>query len=446
MNPITKKEWIKELNEKQNANIKFEIKLNEKKIKVSYFYKYATEELKNDKELNILNFAKSSNASEIPDGMVDFDFIKSVFKVKETANIFQLSYEFKNTKEEKKFLKDCLEIFASRQVDCRRYEIMWTFEPGFWSDLNFTRKIKNYDYDYLDLSIVKELNKSKITLEQDYLIEIINKNPYYLKYIKQKTKFLLPEKTILKYVRDYGLQSITKEQKDNYKVIKEAFYNYNILYEEIEDKWKNKEYLKDLLNYQYIWKDIGNPIISLDSLSKELLEDKEILQSCMSYGANLIDLKNKNNKFYFDKDLKEIALKTYPHYQIIEDCLDDKNLVLLFIKSIEKNNFYSGIDLFEQTKRIGEELFNDREVMLEYISLKNLNEKNFIVKNAVEALKNYSTDELIEFIKINKEVYKVLPEELKNKWELVFPFYEKNQGISNEMPNNISKIINKNNK
>ena len=141
MNKQTKKEWLQELKEKTNVNIRFEIKVNGKKQRVSYFYKYAEEEFKNDKELNVLNFAKSSNPFEIPEGMVDFDFIKNVFKVKETANVFQLSYEFKNNKEEKKFLKDCLEIFASRQVDCRRYEIMWTFEPGFWSDLNFTKKI-----------------------------------------------------------------------------------------------------------------------------------------------------------------------------------------------------------------------------------------------------------------------------------------------------------------
>lgn len=444
----TKKEWIEELTKTTYTNSKIVKFINGKKHSISYFSYYASEEHKADRELNILNFENTGNVIEIAEGLIDFDFLEKSFKVKESSKIFLLPYQWKNNYQEKKFLKQFLDIIGHRQRDYRSNEIMWTFEPGFWSDLSYTKVIKDHDYDYLNVAIINELNISKNSTETDYLIEIVNKIPYYLKYIKSKLKSSLPEETILSYAKDYGLTSLTKEQKNRYEIVKQAFNNHKINYKNLDDKWKTKETLKDLLNNRYIWNHSTNSEdhINIHQLTPELLADKEIIKSCLSSGHNLLELKKNTfsaSKWFHDKELKKIALKTYNHYQIIEDCLDDRELVLEFINNFNKKNeqSYSGIALFEETKRIGVELFKDKEIMLNYLSIKNLNNKNYIVKNATEALKSYPIEDLIELITINSEAYKLLPDDMKNKWELVFPFYLKNLGSSNEMPNDIYNII-----
>lgn len=444
----TKQEWIDYFNQQYGVSFWHERKIEGKKYKFTQFYVAASEELKKDRDLQAMNFERYGNLPEIPVEMIDFDFIQRVFNYKESFKIAQLPYEWKNNSEEKAFLKNILEIISVRQTDYRSQEIMWTFEPGFWSNLEYTKKIKRYDYDYLNLAMIKEFNQSNNSQENQYLIEIVNQNPYYLKYIKSKYKSILSEKTILTYAKDYGIGSLTKEQKNRYEVVKEAFHNHKIQYANLDDKWKTNEILKDLLNNKYIWKHYSNnkDLINIYDLSKELLEDREIIKSCLSDGSNLLELKNNTftaSKWFYDKELKEIALQSYADYKIIEDCLDDKHLVLIFLQNINKtgNNNYSGINLFEQTKRISEEVFDDREILNTYLKIKTLDEKSYFVAGAIKSLQKKNTEELIELININKEVYKVLTEEMKSKWELILPFYKINQGVSNEMPKDIFQTM-----
>lgn len=453
----TKENWNEYFKQQYPRNIKFSIEKDGKTLSQTYFNKYATEEEKQDKQLNALNFERDGEVHEIPESMIDFDFIKRVFKVKESAKFFNIPYQWKNNTEEKKFLKEALEIINYRQTDYRNKEIMWTFEPGFWSDFQYTTKILETQYYYLDVAIIKELNNSKEKEEIDYLKTIVDKNPYYLKYIKTKHKSALQEKTILSYAKDYGLGSLTKEQKNRYEVVKEAFYSHKIHYDKLDSKWKEKEILLDLLNFKHIWNVNlnGKDIITIHELSLDLLENREIIKSCLSHGYNLLELKNYTfsaSKWFYDRDFKKLALKTYAHYKIIEDCLDDKEMVLEFLDNLNpeqrnnQSNAYSGIDLFEQTKRIGEEVFKDKEVMQTFLETKNLDNKEYFAKNIVSALQTYSIEDLIDLIKTNKEVYKVLSDELKEKWELILPFYEQSkndyEGVSNDTTQALRKAGN----
>lgn len=471
---MNKQEWIEELTRERNVTCFFEKKINGKKVKLSYFSMYATEEQKMDKDLNILNFEKTGNALEIPESMIDFDFLKRVFKVKESNSIFKLSYEWKNNIEEKNFLRDVFNILKNRQREYKNDEIMWSFEPGFWSDLTYTKTIREENY-YIEIAVIDHLNKSNKKEDTEYLLEIVNKVPYYLKYIKAKYKQLLNEDTILSYARDYGINSLTKDQKNRYMVIKEAFHHQQISYDKLDNKWKTPEILKDLLNNKNIWSIVINSqkFLSINQLSRELLNDKEIIKSCLSNGYNLLELKNNTysaSKWFFDKEMKEIALKTYLDYTIIEDCLDNKEIVLNFLtllKNKHTKSLYSGNIINEQTKNIEPTLFKDKEIMSEYLSIKCLNEEKHFNNNAIEALKSFSKEDIkdflnmnqsvylilkecikdyieediIELININKDIYRISSEENKTKWDIVLAFIKKNQEIDFCIPKEIRDEI-----
>lgn len=443
----TKQEWIDILSQKYGNYVFVEKTINGKKQKYSDFYLNSTEEQKNDRYLQALNFHRNGLFYEIPTDMVDFSFVKSVFNIKDSRNVLKLSYEWKNNLEEKSFFNHILEVLEQSSTDYRTHELMWTFEPGFWSDLQFTNDIRNYDYDYLNLAIIKELNLSKEQNHIDYLKNMVEQNPYYLKYIKNKHKAELKDETILAYARDYGLTCLTKEQKNRYEVVKTSFYNYKIDYDKLDLKFKNKEMLMDLLNNRDIWTIHYNShdLIKINQLSPELLEDKDIIKVCLVYGGNLLELKRLNSHWYVDKELKKLALKNYADYKIIEDCLDDKDMVLEFLTNINKkgNNVYAGINLFEQCKRIPTKVFENIDVMLTYLSLKEINEKDYIVPNAVKALEQYDFEDIKLLVSVNKEVYKVLNEELRENWEIIAPFYEQNRSISNFMPDFVKEMINK---
>lgn len=471
---MNKQEWIEELTRKKNVNCFFEKKINGKKVKLSYFAMYATEEQKMDKDLNILNFENTGKAFEIPESMVDFDFVKRAFQVKESSNIFNLPYEWKNNIEEKEFLKEVLNIFKNRQRDYKSYEIMWSFEPGFWSDLTYTKTIREENYYYIEMAVIDHLNKSNKDEDIQYLLEIVNKVPYYLKYIKSKYKQLLEEHTVISYAKDYGIASLTKEQKNRYMVIKEAFHHQKISYDKLDNKWKTAEILKDLLNNKEIWSIVinGQKFLSINQLSLELLNDKEIIKSCLSNGYNLIELKNNTysaSKWFFDKEMKAIALKTYVDYTIIEDCLDNKDIVLEFLTLLKQHyqSLFSGSTIKEQTKNIDPTLFQDKEIMSKYLSIQCLNEKKYFNPNAIEALKSFSKEDIKEFLKsntyvyevleevikdykkediidlinINKDIYRIIIEEKQKIWEVVSAFVIQNKTIDFCIPKEIRDEI-----
>ena len=102
-----------------------------------------------------MSFEKDGEVHEIPPFMIDFKFMKSVFKINESIKFFKIPYQWKNSPEEKEFLKEALSIINYRQEDYRNKEIMWSFEPGFWSDLEYTSKIINEKFYYLDIAIIK---------------------------------------------------------------------------------------------------------------------------------------------------------------------------------------------------------------------------------------------------------------------------------------------------
>lgn len=442
----TKQEWIDELSQKYGGYVFVEKMFNGKKQRCSDFYLNSTEEQKNDRYLQALNYEKHGFEYELPMNMIDFEFIKQMFNIKESNKVLRLSYEWKNNPEEKKFLQHILDVLEVKSTDYRSKEIMWTFEPGFWSDLSFTNEIRNFDYDYLNLAIIKELNLSKQQSHIDYLKNMVDSNTYYLKYIKNKHKSQLSNETILAYARDYGLTCLTKEQKNRYEVVKTSFYNYKIDYDKLDQKFKTKEILLDLLNHRDIWTIVynGKDIINMNQLSPELLDDKEIIKACLSYGGNLLELKRMNSHWYQDKELKSLALKNYADYKIIEDVLDDKKMVLEFLNNVNKpgNNVYSGINIFEQCKRIPTEVFESIDVMLSYLSIAEINEKDYIVPNAAKALEKYNFEDIKLLVNINKEVYKLLNEEYRGNWELIAPFYEQNKSISNFMPEFVKDMIN----
>lgn len=443
----TKQEWIELLTQQYGGYVFSQKTIHGKKQLCSDFYLNATEEQKNDRYLQALNYEKYGHGYELPIEMIDFSFVKQVFNLKESIKVTRLSYEWKNNSEEKKFLKHILEVLGSRSTDYRNHEIMWTFEPGFWEDLSFTETIKKHDYEYLNLAIIKELNLSKQEEHIEYLKQIVDSNCYYLKYIKTKHKSQLKDETILAYARDYGLTCLTKEQKNRYEVVKTSLYNYKIDYDKLDIKFKTKDILIDLLNYRDVWTINYNSkdIININQLSPELLEDKEVIKACLSYGGNLLALKRMNSHWYEDKELKLLSLKTYADYKIIEDCMYDKEMVLEFLINIntKSNHIYSSINLFEQCKRIPTEIFENMDVMLTYLTIEELNQKEYIVPSAIKAFEKYNITDLKLLVGINKEVYKCLSEELKGNWEIIEPFYEQNRGVSTSMPQFAQDMINK---
>lgn len=462
----TTQDWIKELKELQEktyVDLKYKTKINNKNVFFSTFYMYASEEQRNNRYLNILNFNKTHHVHEVPKEMIDLNFLKEVFNLSFLSSrasfpskIFLLPYEWKNNEEDKKFLKEVLYTLTNRARDSRNDKINWSFESGFWADLEFTKEIKNYNYYGIDLEIIKELNNSKDKKETDLLLNIVEKDCYFLRHLKPKNKNKLSTDVVKKYVLNYGFTGLSKEHKNNYDIIKAAFHNATLAYSKIDEKWKTKEFLLDLLNNPEIWRKYINSsklkegesknahyLIHIDMLPPSFLKDEDLMKVCMLDGFNLLELKNINSDFYKDKEFKKLALKTYTDYRIIEDCLDDKEMILEFFHNLKSNTKmgYSGITLFSQTKMINEELFKDKEIMKTYLSIPRLNDYNFFSRNAITALASYDIDDLIEFININPEVYKLLPIELKSNWELVSTCYEHYKKPLAEMPNEVNFVV-----
>lgn len=450
----TKRDWINYFVENKFISTKHKIQINNKNVYVSSFYMYASEKHKKDRYLNALNFEATQNPVEIPPEIIDISFLKEVFNLKYSSSIFKIPYQWKNNNEEKEFLKEVLETFQNRYRDYRADEINWSFEEGFWSDLSFTKEIKQYNYYTIDLNIIKDLNKSKNEEDISFLLKIVEKDYYFFRKLKNKYKNLIEDNIVIKYLLDYGIKDLTKEQKDKYEVIKAAFHNGVLTYYDIDEKWKNKEILLDLLNTPNIWRVCVNNnekskssnnhySIHLDMLPKSFLSDKELMKICMSDGFNLLELKKMGNPLYKDKDLKKAALKTYADYRIIEDCLYDKEMVLEFVNNLTLNKKmgYSGISLFSQTKIIPEEIFKDVEVMKSYLAIPDLNNSAFFSENVISAFTSYNVETLVELININPEVYKKLPQDLRSNWEIVYACYEKYQRPISEMPTDINFII-----
>lgn len=100
-----------------------------------------------------------------------------------------------------------------------------------------------------------------------------------------------------------------------------------------------------------------------------------------------------------------------------------------------------GIVLFAKTKNIDEQIFKDKDVMIRYLSIKGLDNSIYLAMGMKNALPSYSVEDLIEFIKINKEVYKVLPHSMKFNWELILPFFEQTKEFSDHIPVDLTTMI-----
>lgn len=447
-----KEQWIKYFNI-ESVNRYFHKKINGKNIKMSAFHYFASEEHRHDPYLNILNLHKYGWEKEVPKEIIDLKFMQDFFAIKNTIQVFKIPYIWKNTMEDKKLMQDILNFTLDFSTDYRNIEMCWQFEEGFWSDLNYTKEIRKKDFDHLNLVIVKYLNQTTNKDELAYLLSYVNENCYYLKHIKNKHKSLLSEKTILKYAKDYGLVSLTEEQKNRYEVMKEAFNNFNIAYDSLNSKWKTSHILKDLLNNKYVWKTVVNnkSIVDINQLTPDLLADRELIKSCLSEGFNLIKLKHNYPDYYYDKELKNIALSTYNNYQIIEDCPNDNKLILQFIKNFSmKNNIGLSLNaILSDTVNISEEMFKDRQIMENYFKIEKINTRVGIPHNVVKALESYSFDEIVDLIIINPVVYELLSEELRSNWELLKVYSENNEvfksmfvlnNVSEEIQHKIEKI------
>lgn len=431
----TKEDWIKEI---RSNYITYTALINGKKEYVSYFYKYASEEYKNDRELNILNFIYGGSELEIPSHMVNLEFIREVLIQKKISKIFSLNYEWKNNSYEKKALKEILSLFEDNHV-----KINWSFEPGFWSDIEYTKDIENYYYDDINIQIIKELKNSKDKNAIDFIFKMVDINPYYLKYINNKQKNSLPQRVIFDYVSSYGIKELTKQQKNTYEIIKKAFHHHKITYHDIDLKWKTKEILVDLLSSKSIWSSSlnGEEIMSVTYLSSDLLNDKEIIKNCLNNGENLLKLKLMRSDYFYNYDFKKLALKTYPSYEIIEDCLDNKEMVLEFFKNInnkENGCIYYNKSLTNQLNKIEKSLFKDKEIMTRYLSVSGLNVQ-YIDDFIKELLVDYEVEDLVDFININKDIYGLLSEDKKMDMRLILAYYKKSNGESYLLPSSITK-------
>lgn len=220
---------------------------------------------------------------------------------------------------------------------------------------------------------------------------------------------------------------LTSEQKTRYILVKEAFHNHQIHYKDLNEEWKTKEILIDLLNNQYIWKGYleEKKIIGMEELPKELLNDREIIKSCLSYGHNMLYLKKLNQPWIYDTELQTLALKTYLNYEIIEYSLENPAMLLeLFNQlSLMEKSTQSNVLIYEQTKKIKEETFENNEILKAYLRIKNL-EASHICRSAINIIEKKSINEIVLLIQINSEIYKVLNEELKNRWQLIYPYYK----------------------
>lgn len=430
MKIMTKKEWLEYFNREKGFNsIKYEKIIDGKKVLISYFEKYASDIHRLDKELNVLNFLHDGFAREIPKELIDISFMETILKKKNTPKILDVEYEFKNNERDKKLLKDILYSLSQLGQETRNRKIAWTFEPGFWDDVKFNKEIFKYRYDDLISKKLVYLNNQKEEHLIQFLIEMVETIPYYLTEIKATYKHMLSEDCLLSYAKDYGLKGLTKKIKSNYEVVKAAFHNHQLYYEKLDNMWKTKEYLVDLFNNSYVWNCNVNSklIISLKEIDKNLLEDKEIIKSIISNGSMLIELKKEGYiNWYQDKELKKIALENYVDYKVIEDCLNDKEMVKLFLNKLIIG---SDITLFEQTKRIDETVFADKEVMKSLLSIKAF--KNYVItypNNVLNQLNKYSREDLLELLEINPEIYAHLKEH-KERWNIVNDYVNNHETV-----------------
>lgn len=396
-----------------------------KKKRVSDFYLHAPEQLKQDKELNILNFLKSGHVYEIPEHMIDLDFLKEIFKKKITIKIFDLPYTFKNTPGEKEYLLHILTDLKTISQQYYLHNVAWSFEQGFWEDLKYTKEIYSFQVADLEKEIVQHWNKSKKLEDKETLIHEIIKIPYMLKFVSSRIKNNLPEKVILEYIQDYGLAALTQQQKDNINYIKTAFHAHKIMFKDIEEKHKSKENLLLLFNEPTIWNhSINNKqIIKLEEIKPEYFHDTDIVKIIIeNYGLNLIKLKELGYEDIFEnKEYKKLALKTYPTYEIIEGYLDDKELVLLLLKGINKRAI-SEARLLKEVKDISPELWQDKEILKEYFAIlgKNraINAASYN-QNAMKELNNSNVETIIQAIGYNSRLYPMLEKHWQINWEVV---------------------------
>lgn len=430
MKKMTKKEWIEYFNrEKGFSSIKYEKIVDGKKVLISYFDKYASNEQRLDKELNILSYLHDGFTREIPKEVINVDFMEIILKKKNTPKILDVEYEFKNNERDKKLLKEILYSLSQLGQDTRNRKTQWSFEPGFWSDVEFNREIFKYGYDDLINEKLVYLNNQKEERLIQFLIEMVETIPYYLTEIKSTYKNMLSEECVISYAKDYGLKGLNKKLKSDYNVVKSAFHNHQIYYEKLDDAWKRKEYLVDLFNNSFIWNCSVNSkfIINLNEINKELLDDKEIIKSILSNGRMIINLKREGyNNWYQDKELKKLALESYVDYSVIEDCLDNKEMVQLFLSKLIVS---SEITLFEQTKRINEDLFADKEIMKTLLSIKSY--KSYVTtypNNVLNQLQKYNCDDLLELLEINPEIYAHLKEH-KERWKILSDYYKNHETV-----------------
>lgn len=450
-NMRTKEEWIENLKH-NGVTVAASVIENGKKRKSSFFYAHASEDHKNDRELNILNFLKEGFINDIPPAMIDFNFLKDIFERRNSGKIFTLPYQWKNNKEEKEFLKNYLVKLNYLSIsrghgNYNVYENRWTFEPGFWENIEYCKEIIALNFYKINREIVKEFNKNNDQEKLNIFINSVDDSNYYVKLINLKYREFLPEEIILKYVRKWGLDGLTKKQKNSFVLVKEAVQNNHLNYKDIPEKWKTVEYLAELLNCKKVWEghEFKSTRINFDDLPSNLFKHEEIVKACLSDGRNYHKLYMYRSPFCHDKEIKKLALKTLPSFRIIEDCVDDKEMVLMLLESMHRlSKNVNKVAFFEDTKRIPLKMFKDREVMKVYLNNPQLDHQYQFCENSIKALHCYSLDELKNFIELNSTVYQVLSDELKEKWSLIAPFYQyrlNNDYHLNDIPSDLLNEI-----
>lgn len=397
-----------------------------KKKRVSDFYLCASENLKQDRELNILSFLKSGHVYEIPEHMIDLEFLKEVFKKKITIKVFDLPYTFKNTPEEKECLLHILTDLKSISHQYYLHKVAWSFEQGFWEDLKYTKEIYQFQVADLEKEIIQYWSKSKNIEDRHTLIHEISRVPYMLKFVSTKIKNSLPEEVILKYIEDYGLTALTEQQKNKIDYVKNAFHAHKIMFKDIEEKHKiNKENLLLLLNNPTIWNHSINSksVIKLEEIAPEQLKEPDIVKTIIdNHGLNLVKFKQLGYIDIFkNKEYKKLALKTYSTYKIMEEYLNDKELVLLLLQGINKK-MINEASLFEEVKQIDPLLWQDKEIVKEYFAIvaKNWNiNRTTYNSHAVKELNNMDIETIIQAIGYNRNIYPILNEHWQTNWEIV---------------------------
>ena len=409
----TKKEWEKQLWSDLKIKLYFykTIRLdNNKKYKVSPFF-FASEDIKEDRFLNVLAYASGAQDIEIKkEFLEETKFLLEVIDITDKKLLYHLNKDFFNNEDDKEFITKYL-----GQVYNQNEKINWKLNKDLLQDEEFINKCLKINNQGFNLFLFKEYLKTKP--ESKEIIEYGKEYPYLIHVMSSKIKkyfFNEERETFFKYMES-GYESYKKlptELKLNPEIINKALKNSKFNAFDIPTE------IKTLENIKY-WYEAGYP---LGSIPKEYFKDKELVEKILLNGGMMKFFIGKNiNEVYENFDYMALALKTYPHLDLLEkiENKEMKNNLINITLYHQKNHSLNATELKKQW-------FWLREWNAEKEQIKKFLKNNKFVMDILDEVAPHLDENIKDFcdyIKTNGYVY-IYAKRNKKNWSVIKSYLE----------------------